>query len=77
MKMKKCFVFRNYIKCIYFAVDCKLGPYKLGSCSATCGINAVRTKTRQVVQKAAYGGKDCQGKMKITENCGLIPCPSK
>ena len=61
----------------YFAVDCKLGPYKSGSCSATCGINAVRTRTRQVIQKAAYGGKDCQGKTKITENCGLLPCSGK
>ena len=61
---------------IYFEVDCKLGPYLEGSCSATCGTSAVKTKTRQVVQKAAYGGKECEGTTKITENCGLSPCPS-
>ena len=77
MKIKNCFKFRNTNKWVYFSVDCKLGAYKLGPCSATCGLNAVRTKTRQVLQKAAHGGKDCQGKTKITENCGLLPCKSK
>ena len=48
----------------------------LGKCSATCGSKAFRTKTRQVIQKAAYGGKQCD-KTKITENCDLDECPSK
>ena len=58
-----------------FLVDCKLGDYELGECSATCGILAVRSKTRQVLQKAAYGGKPCDNDTKVIENCGLMPCP--
>ena len=46
----------------------------LGKCSASCGSTAFRTKTRQVIQKAAYGGKQCD-KTRITENCGLPECP--
>ena len=59
----------------FFLVDCKLGAYKLGQCSATCGISAVRSKRRQVIQKAAYGGKPCDDNTKVIENCGLLPCP--
>ena len=58
-------------------VDCELGPFKLGPCSSTCGTQAVRTKTRKVIQKAAYGGKPCDGKTRIMENCRLPACPSK
>ena len=61
---------------INILVDCKLGEWMIGKCSATCGSKAFRTKTRQIIQKAAYGGKTCD-KTRITENCGLSECPSK
>ena len=65
-----------FINIINILVDCKLGEWMIGECSATCGSKAIRTKTRQVIQKEAYGGEKC-AKTRITENCGLPECPSK
>ena len=58
-------------------VDCKLGPWIDSPCNATCGTNAVKTLTRQIIQPSMNGGKPCIGDLKKTENCDLTPCPSK
>ena len=34
-------------------------------------------KTREVVQTNDKGGSECVGKTRVTETCGLPPCPSK
>ena len=59
-----------------FSVDCKWGPWSESQCNSTCG-NSYRNKTRQIVQKSAYGGRSCSGKSKIIEVCKLNPCPGK
>ena len=59
-----------------FLVDCQWGPWSETNCNATCG-NAHKNKTRQVLQKAAYGGKPCTGKSFVMEECKLKPCPGK
>ena len=43
-------------------------------CNATCG-DAYKTKTRKIVQTAAFGGLPCKGESLITEKCQLKPCP--
>ena len=60
-----------------FVVDCKLGPWSEGRCNATCGTSTVKLMTRQIEQQALYGGKECAGRTKKTENCGFEPCPSR
>ena len=44
--------------------------------NATCG-EAFKTKSREIVQKAAYGGKECEGLAIESERIQLKPCPSK
>ena len=43
---------------------------------ATCGQSS-KTKSREIVQKAAYGGKECEGFAMESELVQLEPCPSK
>ena len=43
---------------------------------ATCGQSS-KTKSREIVQKAAYGGKECEGFAMESELVQLKPCPSK
>ena len=57
-------------------VDCKWGTWSEGNCNATCG-DAFRNIKRLVIQKAAYGGKNCTGISKKVEKCKLKPCPGK
>ena len=58
----------------YFLVDCKWGPWLEGKCNTTCGIGYTHS-TRQIIQKAAYGGQECTGISKLREECDLKPCP--
>ena len=44
--------------------------------NATCG-EAFKTKSREIAQKAAYGGKECEGLAIQSETVQLKPCPSK
>ena len=44
--------------------------------NATCG-EAFKTKSREIAQKAAYGGKECEGLAIKSERVQLKPCPSK
>ena len=58
-------------------MDCKLGQWEKGPCTATCGNSAVRKVTRKVLQQALNGGKPCHGKTENTERCNILPCPGK
>ena len=64
------------LKMFHISVDCILGQWKLGRCSAKCGANAFRNKTREIVQDATFGGKKCNI-TRITEKCSLPSCNSK
>ena len=69
-----------FVKCfdsliLKYLVDCKLGPWKEGTCSATCGASSIKTMTRDIIQKPSYGGKQCEGPLTKTVNCKLTPCP--
>ena len=44
-------------------------------CSATCGPEAFKTKTRTVMRQAEHGGLECMGRSKGLETCNLDPCP--
>ena len=57
-------------------VDCVWGSWKESDCSATCGKESFRTKTRKVIKQATNGGK-CTGKGQVIETCNLDPCPRK
>ena len=54
-----------------------MGPWIDSPCNSTCGANAVKVLTRQVVQPSMNGGKPCTGELKKIENCGFAPCPSE
>ena len=56
-------------------VDCKWGPWSDQECSATCGTSAMKTLTRKIELKAAFGGRRCIGDSTKIANCGLKPCP--
>ena len=49
-------------------IDCALGPWD--DCNATCGTGM---KSRVILQKPLYGGKECS--TKLTSECNTEPCP--
>ena len=49
-------------------VDCELGPWN--ECNVTCGTGM---KSRFIVQKPLYGGKECP--TDLTSECSSGPCP--
>ena len=56
------------------SVDCKVGPWRVGSeCSATCGGGSMTIK-REVVQEAEHGGEKCPD-LEITMVCNTDECP--
>lgn len=55
-------------------VDCMWGNWTETKCNATCG-DAFKTKTRNIVQMAVFGGLPCKGESLVTEKCQLKPCP--
>ena len=58
-------------------MDCVWSRYSVWtSCSVTCG-GGLRTSTREIVQKANHGGKECQGDKVRGEKCNTDPCPGK
>ena len=60
----------------FLLVDCEWGEWTESKASATCG-EAFKTKTRKIIQKAAYGGKQCEGSSFKKDNVQLAPCASK
>ena len=60
----------------FLLVDCEWGEWTESKAIATCG-ETFKMKTRKIVKKAAYGGKQCEGLSVETEKVQLRPCPSK
>ena len=59
-----------------FLVDCKWGEWSEWNANATCG-EAFKTKTRKIIQKAAFGGIQCEGSSVEMKKVQLQPCASK
>lgn len=54
--------------------DCKVSPWSdWGPCTATCGPEAVKERTRKVMKKPRHGGMDCPSLME-RQSCNLPPC---
>ena len=57
-------------------VDCEWSEWtETSPCSASCGKDASKNKTRSIVHGAQHGGKNCSGDSTQIENCNLQPCP--
>ena len=57
--------------------NCKWAPWHAWSeCTATCG-GGVQNRTREVLQAAANGGKECQGPAAQFRDCNTAKCPGK
>ena len=65
-----------FIVFMFLLVNCKWGQWSEWNINATCG-EAFKTKTRKIIQKAAYGGKQCEGSSVETKKFQLPPCQSK
>ena len=65
-----------FIVFMFLLVNCKWGQWSEWNINATCG-EAFKTKTRKIIQKAAYGGKQCEGSSFEKKNVQLRPCASK
>ena len=56
--------------------DCEWSEWtETSPCSASCGKNASKNKTRSILSEAQHGGKNCSGDSTQIENCNLQPCP--
>ena len=66
----------NKFLLLILTVDCSWSSWKESDCSATCGMESFRTKTRKVIKQAKNGGK-CTGKGQVMESCNPDPCPRK
>eukprot|EP00929_Paragymnodinium_shiwhaense_P046776 TRINITY_DN237_c0_g1_i2.p1 TRINITY_DN237_c0_g1~~TRINITY_DN237_c0_g1_i2.p1 ORF type:complete len:1626 (-),score=427.77 TRINITY_DN237_c0_g1_i2:188-5065(-) len=55
--------------------DCVVSPWKVESCTATCG-GGQTMKTRTVTTPAKNGGKPCTGVLATTEPCNTQACPA-
>ena len=62
---------------LYFLVDCQWSSWNITDCNGTCGDLVFRTKTREILTKAAFGGKECTGNSTQVEKCNVKPCPGK
>ena len=57
-------------------VDCEWSEWtETSPCSASCGKDASKNKTRSILREAQHGGKNCSGHSTQIENCNLQPCP--
>ena len=55
-------------------MDCVLSDWKAWSpCSVSCG-HGVMTRQRIIEQEARSGGKECDGDMEETQQCGAGCC---
>ena len=58
--------------------DCEWSEWtETSPCSASCGKDASKNKTRSILEEAQHGGKNCSGDSTQIENCNLQPCPGK
>lgn len=56
------------------AIDCKWSSWVEQGCSATCGKDAMRTKSRRKLQEASHGGRNCRGATIFVTPCNLPRC---
>ncbi|XP_069679173.1 spondin-1-like isoform X2 [Periplaneta americana] len=55
-------------------VDCILSDWTMWSpCSLTCGMNAVKQRTRSVILPNSGGGMPCSSRLEVAQ-CELLPC---
>ena len=55
-------------------VDCEWSNWIIGQCSKSCGAG-FRRRTRSPKIESQNGGKDCDGRSTVFENCYLSECP--
>ena len=58
-------------------MDCQWGEWTEQPCTATCGVFAIKRKTRIKAQEAVRGGVDCQGESVKLESCNHQKCPGR
>ena len=57
-----------------FLVDCKWSEFgEWTDCSKICG-GGTRTSIREISQPALYGGANCTGESRKSENCNTQVC---
>ena len=66
----------NMISTLHILVNCLWSVWEESDCSATCGAEAFRTRTRKVIREAENDGS-CSGKRQEIESCNLDPCPKR
>ncbi|XP_072046339.1 thrombospondin type-1 domain-containing protein 7A-like [Amphiura filiformis] len=56
-------------------IDCQLSPYSdWSTCSATCGSDGVKVRSRVIVRQPEGGGRECTGSLNQTMPCNMQPC---
>ena len=79
-RLRLCEIFVRFICNFNISVyiltaNCKWAPWHAWSeCTATCG-GGVQNRTREVLQAAANGGKECQGPAAQFRDCNTAKCP--
>ena len=58
-------------------VDCQWSEWSESKCTATCGVFAIKKKTRIKAHNASNGGIDCVGDYSEIVLCGYQKCPGK
>ena len=58
-------------------MDCQWGEWMDQPCTATCGIFAIKLRTRSKIQKDVSGGVDCTGSSVSIESCDHRKCPGR
>jgi hypothetical protein len=59
-------------------IDCKVSGWTdYDTCSEKCGGTGFRTKTRSVINQAAFGGSKCPGTSMKDSDCNTHACPTK
>ena len=59
------------------ARDCKMSEWaEWGSCSATCGPEAVKERRRDILVKPKFGGMDCPSRRE-KQSCHLAECTNE
>ena len=58
-----------------FKANCTWSSWKESDCTATCGSEAFRTRSRSIIKEAKNGGS-CEGKNREIVSCNLDDCPT-